>query len=134
MKFAFSAARDGGFKAEGLRPVFEYRDLGIGEATSGKFHAQVLRAAEVIRTDGRDEGHWHTHDLDFQMVYVLRGHVVFEYEGQGRIEMGPGDAVHQPPGIKHRLIQFTSDLELLEITSPAEFATTDVDAPSDAAA
>ena len=56
---------------------FEYRQLGIAEATQGKFGAHVIRAVP-----GRhSEAAWHTHDLDFQMVYVTRGWVVFEYEG-----------------------------------------------------
>ena len=129
MRFQFSSAADADFKAEGLRPAFAYRDLGIAAATGGRHHAHVIRTAEVPRGDGPDEGAWHTHRLDFQMVYVLKGTVVFEYEGQGRITMRAGDAVHQPPGIRHRLISFSPDMELLEITSPAVFKTEDVAPP-----
>ena len=129
MRFQFSAAADADFKNEGLRPVFAYRDLDIGEATGGRYHAHVIRAADRPRADGPDEGAWHVHDLEFQMVYVLKGEVTFEYEGQGRFEMRAGDAVHQPPGIRHRLIAHSPDMELLEITSPADFATRDVEPP-----
>jgi hypothetical protein len=34
-----------------------------------------------------------------------------------------GDSVHQPPGIHHREIEHSDDLELIEITSPADFKT-----------
>src|SRR3712207_9346239 len=68
-------AADAGFD-RGLRAFFEYRDLGIREATHGAFGAHVIRAVP-----GRHpEPKWHTHDLAFQMVYILKGWVRFEYE------------------------------------------------------
>jgi mannose-6-phosphate isomerase-like protein (cupin superfamily) len=122
MKFGYQRAADGVFEGKGLRSFFEYRDLGIGAATGGKYHAQVIRATDVCR-DGTGR---HTHTLDFQMVYVLKGTVTFWYEGEGEITMGAGDCVHQPPGIKHELMSCSSDCELLEITSPEVFETHDV--------
>ena len=35
----------------------------------------------------------------------------------------PGDCVYQAPRVRHREIEHSDDLELLEVTSPAEFAT-----------
>ena len=103
----------------GLRAFFEYRDLGINDATKGKFSANVIRAVP-----GRHaEPTWHIHHLDFQMIYILQGWVTFEYEGQGEITFRPGSAALQPPGIRHREVQHSDDLELIEITSPAEFET-----------
>jgi len=114
----------GGFEG-GLRAFFEYRDLGIKDATKGKFVAHVIRAIP-----GRHaESQWHTHDLDFQMVYILKGWVVFEYEGQGEITLREGSSVLQPPGIKHREVTHSDDLELIEICSPASFETELTDAP-----
>jgi len=46
----------------------------------------------------------------------------------------PGDCVHQPPGIRHREIAHSDDVEILEITGPAEFETKNVPAPAPAAA
>ena len=66
---------------------------------------------------------WHTHSLDFQQVYVLRGWVVFEYEGEGEHMCRQGTCVLQPPGIRHREVRHSDDMELIEITSPAEFET-----------
>ena len=81
----------------GLRAFFEYRDLGIKKATNGQFVAHVIRAVP-----GRHaEPQWHTHDLDFQMVYILKGWVIFEYEGQGETTLREGSCVLQPPRIKH---------------------------------
>lgn len=122
MKFGYQRAEDGEFLGKGLRSFFEYRDLGIGVATDGKFHAQVIRATDICR-DGTGR---HTHTLDFQMVYVLKGTVTFWYEGEGEITMGPGDCVHQPPGIQHELMSCSAECELLEITSPEAFETHDV--------
>ncbi|MEM1300764.1 MAG: cupin domain-containing protein [Pseudomonadota bacterium] len=109
----------------GLRAFFEYRNLGIDGATGGRYGANVIRGVP-----GRHaEGAWHTHDLDFQLVYVLRGWVKFEYEGNGEHILRAGSCVLQPPGIRHREVAHSDDLELIEITSPAEFATEEVTAP-----
>lgn len=126
MKLSVTHAEDTPFESEGLRTFFEYRDLGIGQSTGGRFHAHVIRAREG---HGERVG-WHKHDLDFQMVYILKGWAIFEYEGKGEVKLGPGDCVHQPPGIRHREVDHSDDLELIEITSPAEYATADAEAPA----
>jgi quercetin dioxygenase-like cupin family protein len=111
-------AAESGFDA-GLRAFFEYRDLGIREATHGAFGAHVIRAVPGRHAEPK----WHTHDLAFQMVYILKGWVRFEYEDIGEVELRPGDCVHQPPRIRHRELAHSDDLELIEITGPAEFET-----------
>ena len=109
----------------GLRAFFEYRNLGVDDATQGKYSANVIRAVP-----GRHaEPAWHIHHLDFQMIYILQGWVTFEYEGQGEVTLRPGSAALQPPGIRHREIRHSDDLELIEITSPAEFKTETVGEP-----
>ena len=60
----------------GLRAFFEYRDLGVNDATKGKYSANVIRAVPGRRA----EPTWHIHHLDFQMIYILTGWVTFEYE------------------------------------------------------
>ena len=114
---------------EGLRAFFAYRDLGVREATDGAFGAHVIRAVP-----GRHaEPHWHSHALGFQFVYVLRGWVRFEYEDAGVVELRPGDSVVQPPGVRHRELAHSDDLELIELTSPAAFATRSEPAPGEPA-
>ena len=66
------------------------------------------------------------------MIYILKGWVIFEYEGQGEVTFRAGSAALQPPGIRHREIRHSDDLELIEICAPAEFSTTLVDPPEDA--
>ncbi len=117
--FGISRAKDGGFAGEGLRDFFQYRDLGIDEATQGAFGAHVIRAVRPCEAGtGR-----HRHGLGFQMVYVLKGACRFWYEGQGELDLEPGDCVYQPPGIAHELVSCSADCELLEITMPAAFST-----------
>jgi len=117
-------ADDAAFET-GLRAFFAYRDLGIRGASEGRVGAHVIRAVPGQHA----QPNWHTHTLDFQMVYVLRGWVEFEYEDIGTVKLEAGTSVYQPPGVRHREIAHSEDLELLEITSPAEFETTMVDAP-----
>ncbi|MEM8797551.1 MAG: cupin domain-containing protein [Pseudomonadota bacterium] len=124
--FTISHADDSPFVGEGLRAFFEYRHLGIAEATDGKFAAHVIRAVPGMHS----EGQWHIHHLDFQMVFVTKGWVVFEYEESGEHMLRAGSCVLQPPGIRHREVRHSDDMELIEITSPAAFETTPVDAPS----
>ena len=123
--FTVAHADAGEFVGQGLRSFFEYRDLGIKEATNGKYTAHVIRAVPGKYS----EGQWHTHDLDFQMVYVTKGWVIFEYEDSGEHILRAGSCVLQPPGIKHRELLHSDDLELIEITSPAEFVTAPVETP-----
>jgi quercetin dioxygenase-like cupin family protein len=123
--FTISHADDSPFAAQGLRAFFEYRQLGIREATKGKFGAHVIRAVPGVESPGE----WHSHDLDFQMVYVTKGWVEFEYEGEGLQLLRAGSCLLQPPGIRHREVRHSDDMELVEITSPAEFATSDEVAP-----
>ena len=114
--FTITHADSGAFEGAGLRPFFEYRQLGIPEATGGKFGAHVIRAVPGMESPGT----WHTHDLDFQMVYVTKGWVVFEYEGEGEHVLRAGSCVLQPSGIRHREVRHSDDMELIEIVSPAE--------------
>ncbi len=117
--FTVSRARDGGFEGGGLRQKFEYRDLGIAAATEGRFHAHVVR----IGGEGQQTAAEHWHTLDFQFVYILKGWITFDYAGIGETRLEAGDSVYQPPGIHHAVLAHSDDLELLEITSPADFAT-----------
>jgi quercetin dioxygenase-like cupin family protein len=118
--FCVSHARDTDWDA-GLRAFFAYRDLGVATATGGRVGAHVIRARGAADAGGER----HHHELDFQFAYVLRGWVEFEYEGVGRVRLEPGSCVVQPPGIRHAELSHSADLEMLELTMPAEFPTHD---------
>jgi len=49
--------------------------------------------------------------------------------GVGIVRAEAGTCVHQRPGIRHAEVAHSDDLELIEITLPAEFETADTDAP-----
>jgi len=119
--FVVSHARDAAFE-RGLRSFFEYRDLGIKDATAGKAVAHVIRAAAGTEFSSQP----HAHRTTFQLVYVLKGWIEFEYEGQGRVRLEAGSCVHQPPQIRHREVGHSEDVEMLEIVLPANFETVDV--------
>lgn len=123
--FTITHADDRPFEGRGLRSFFEYAQTGIAGATGGDFGAHVIRAVPGEHSPGA----WHSHSLDFQMVYVTEGWVEFEYEGHGRHILRKGSCVLQPAGIVHREIRHSGDMEPVEITSPAEFATQDEPAP-----
>jgi quercetin dioxygenase-like cupin family protein len=126
MSFSIQHAKDGRFQFDGLRKYFEYRDLGIHQATDGAAVMHVIRAREGTNATGE----WHLHKLNLQIVYVLKGWAIFEYEGQGQHKLEAGTCVHQPPSIRHREIAHSEDLELIEIVLPGDFQTLSAEAPS----
>ena len=116
--------------AQGLRKFFEYRDLGISEATGGAYNAHVIRVKKPV-TEFPHTGP-HVHDLEFQMIYVLKGWIRFTYEDQGEFTFREGDSCLQPVGIVHDELACSDDLELIEFTAPANFNTRRIEAPVDA--
>jgi quercetin dioxygenase-like cupin family protein len=117
-RFSVSHAKDAVWDP-GLRAFFEYRDLGIKEATAGRVVAHVIRAIPGVQAMPQR----HHHEVEFQMVYVLKGWIRFDYEGVGEVTLSAGSCVHQPPGIRHTELGHSDDLELVEIVMPAEFET-----------
>jgi quercetin dioxygenase-like cupin family protein len=109
------------FSRRGLRGYFEYRDLGVGRATGGRAHAHVIRA----RPEQAPHGDWHYHDCKVQFVYVLKGWVKMQYEGQQPIVMKAGSCFFQPPRIRHRELAHSKNLEMIEVTAPQRFRTYD---------
>jgi quercetin dioxygenase-like cupin family protein len=119
--FVVSHAEGAAFE-RGLRSFYEYRDLGIKNATAGRVEAHVIRAAagQAFLSQA------HIHKTEFQLVYILKGWIEFEYEGQGIVRLEAGSCVHQPPGIRHRELGHSADIEMLEVVLPAGFATEEV--------
>lgn len=126
MRFSVSRLKDSKFARRGLRSYFEYRDLGIKRATRGKVVAHVIRA----RPGKAPHGEWHAHDCKVQFVYVLKGWVLFEYEGIGKVLMKAGSCFYQPPRIRHRELEHSRNLEMIEIVSPARFRTYSAEKPA----
>jgi mannose-6-phosphate isomerase-like protein (cupin superfamily) len=123
-RIAISHHREEDFKADGLRAYAQYRDLGIAEATGGAARAHVIRLVGPCNPE--EVSKLHFHDIDFQMVYVLKGWVKTYMEGQGETMMQVGSAWTQPPRIRHMILDYSDDVELLEIILPAEFKTVEL--------
>jgi len=121
---AISHYRDEDFKADGLRAYAHYRDLGIAAASQGLAQAHVIRL--IGPCNPAEVSKLHFHDVEFQMVYVLKGWVKTYLEGQGETLMNAGSAWTQPPRIRHLIMDYSDDVELLEVILPAEFKTVEL--------
>jgi hypothetical protein len=119
-RFAFSHHREEDFD-QGLRPYSAYRDLGIAPATGGMVQAHVIRMTKPFNAE--DVAIPHYHDVEFQMIYVLKGWLQSELEGHGVHTFHVGSCWIQPPKIKHTVLGYSDDCELLEIVLPADFET-----------
>jgi len=122
-KFSHVRPQDTQYLGNGLRDFFLYKDLGIAAATGGRVLAQLVKA-NIAPTQGTG---WHRHEADFHIVFMLKGWARFMYEDKETL-VAAGDCVHQRPGIKHYLFDYSEDMEYLEIVSPADFKTIPVDA------
>jgi mannose-6-phosphate isomerase-like protein (cupin superfamily) len=123
-RIAISHHREEDFKADGLRTYAQYRDLGIAGATHGLAQAHVIRL--IGPCNPAEVSKLHFHDVEFQMVYVLKGWVKTYMEGQGETLMKEGSCWTQPPRIKHLIMDYSDDVELLEVILPAEFRTVEL--------
>lgn len=105
------SANDGGEGRAGMH----YRDL-IPSRLGGRYVA-----SHISITDGGPVADWvHYHRIGFQMIAVRAGWVRVVYEDQGApFVMNAGDMVLQPPGIRHRVLDCSDGLEVIEIGCPA---------------
>jgi hypothetical protein len=69
-RFVVSHHREEDFES-GLRAYANYRDLGIAQATNGMVRAHVIRFIPPCRPEEVSKRHYH--DVEFQMIYVLKG-------------------------------------------------------------
>ena len=79
-KFTVSHHREEDFD-QGLRPYSAYRDLGIAPATGGLVQAHVIRMTKPFEDGEVSTPHYH--DVEFQMIYVLKGWFRTEFDGEG---------------------------------------------------
>ena len=111
------------------RAGMKYRDL-IPNRQGGRFIASHIRIPE----GGPVPDYVHYHKIRFQMIFCYRGWVRVVYEEQGApFVMHSGDCVLQPPQIRHRVLESSAGLEVIEISCPAEHETLvdhDIDLPT----
>jgi quercetin dioxygenase-like cupin family protein len=96
-----------------------YRDL-VPDRQGGSFIASHIR----IPQGGPVPDYVHFHKIRFQMIYCYRGWVRVVYEDQGPpFVLQAGDSVLQPPRIRHRVLESSPGLEVIEIGCPANHET-----------
>ena len=122
-RVAVSHHREEDFKAEGFAPRQIPRPRHCGRQQRAGAGAcdppdRAMQPGEVSKL--------HFHDVEFQMVYVLKGWVKTYMEGRGETLMNEGSAWTQPPRIKHLIMDYSDDVELLEVILPAEFKTVEL--------
>jgi len=122
--FVVSHHREEDFEG-GLRRYAKYRDLGINQATNGMVRAHVIRFVPPCRPEEVSKRHYH--DVEFQMVYVLKGWIKTELDGQGAHVMRAGSCWIQPPRIEHVVLDYSDDCEVLEVILPADFKTVELE-------
>ena len=121
--FVATHRKDAEFKT-GLRAYAAYRDLLTDKATGGAVQSHVIRL--IGKCDPKVVSIPHYHGVQFQMLYMLKGWMIGEYEGQGRVKMTAGSCWIQPPGIRHQVIDYSDGCEMIEIILPADFDTVEL--------
>jgi mannose-6-phosphate isomerase-like protein (cupin superfamily) len=96
-----------------------YRDL-LPSRQGGRFIASHIRIPDA----GSVSDEVHFHNIRFQLIFCVAGWVRLVYEDQGdEFILNAGDCVLQPPRIRHRVLESSGGLEVVEITCPAEHQT-----------
>jgi mannose-6-phosphate isomerase-like protein (cupin superfamily) len=97
------------------RAGMRYRDL-IPGRQGGRFVASHIH----IPSAGPVPDYVHFHDVRFQMIFCYRGWTRLVYEDQGEpFILNAGDCVLQPPHIRHRVLESSANLEVIELGCPA---------------
>lgn len=101
------------------RAGMQYRDL-IPSRLGGAVIASHIR----IPDGGPVPDMVHFHKVGFQLIFCYRGWVDVIYEDQGGpIRLTAGDCFIQPPEIRHRVLEASEGIEVIEIGVPAEHVT-----------
>ena len=121
-EFCLTRSDDGEFSPlTGFRDWLKIRDLGLSKATGGQYDAWITRAVELGGSTGR-----HYHNFDFQIMFVTQGWLKMYHEGEGECVMRAGDFVYHPKGHVHDILEYSEDLELFELVSPANHHSVEV--------
>jgi len=97
-----------------------YRDL-IPDRLGGSIIASHIN----IPTGGPVPDMVHYHTIGFQLIFCYHGWVKLVYEDQGSpFILEAGDCVTQPPEIRHRVLESSDNLEVIEIGIPSDHMTT----------
>ncbi len=102
------------------RAGMRYRDL-----LPGRLGGSIIASHIRIPGGGAVPDMVHYHTVGFQLIFCYRGWVRVVYEDQGpALRLAAGDCVIQPPEIRHRVLDASEDVEVIELGVPAEHVTT----------
>ena len=97
----------------------QYRDL-----IPGRLGGRVVASHIRIPDGGETPDYVHYHKVLFQMIYCKAGWVRVVYEDQWPpFTLEAGDCVLQPPEIRHRVLESSPGLEVIEVGCPAAHET-----------
>lgn len=101
------------------RAGMQYRDL-----IPGRLGGRVIASHIRILDGGETPDYVHYHKAIFQMIYCRGGWARVVYEDQGPpFTLEAGDCVLQPPEIRHRVLESSPGLEVIEVSCPAAHET-----------
>ena len=102
------------------RAGMQYRDL-----VPGRLGGSIIASHIRIPNAGPVPDVVHYHTVGFQLIFAYRGEVRLVYEDQGPpFLLKAGDCLIQPPEIRHRVLESSNNLQVIEIGGPAEHVTT----------
>ncbi len=102
------------------RAGMRYRDL-----IPGRLGGSIIASHIRIPDAGPVPDMVHYHTVGFQLIYCYTGWVRLVYEDQGPpFLLAANDCVIQPPQIRHRVLESSENLQVIEIGVPAEHITT----------
>jgi quercetin dioxygenase-like cupin family protein len=102
------------------RAGMRYRDL-----IPGRLGGSIIASHIRIPDAGPVPDMVHYHTVGFQLIYCYTGWVRLVYEDQGPpFILAANDCVIQPPQIRHRVLESSENLQVIEIGVPAEHVTT----------
>lgn len=101
------------------RAGMQYRDL-----IPGRYGGRFIASHIQIPIGGPVPDYVHHHHVQFQLIFCVNGWVRVVYEDQGEpMLMEAGDCFLQPPHIRHRVLECSDQMEVVEIGCPAEHET-----------
>jgi quercetin dioxygenase-like cupin family protein len=112
---------------KGRRDFFSYRDLGVAEGSAGTMRAQVMKSSKGMS----EPTGWHYHECDGQFIYILKGWVDLQFEDGRTLRVEEGDSLFIPGYLRHNEIRTSTEMEILEVSSPGVMGTKPCDPPAD---
>ncbi|WP_170446790.1 cupin domain-containing protein [Ruegeria arenilitoris] len=101
------------------RAGMHYRDL-VPDRLGGSIIASHIR----IPDGGPVPDMVHFHKVGFQLIFCIHGWVDVVYEDQGdKMRLTAGDCFIQPPEIRHRVLEASDNVQVIEIGVPSEHVT-----------